>query len=54
MLSDKVKGWMQANGFDPQRTLDGFSAFDLASNIEILRLLRQADKQRHAESEIGC
>lgn len=36
------------------RSLDDYSALDLASNREILHLLRQADRQRDAESEVGC
>lgn len=36
------------------RSLDDYSALDLASNVEILRLLRKAEKRLLAESEVGC
>jgi ankyrin repeat protein len=36
------------------RSLDDYSALDLAGNIVILRLLKNADKHQIAESEIGC
>ena len=36
------------------RSLDGYTALDLAGNIDVLRLLQQADKQKLAESEVGC
>ncbi|MEW8637550.1 MAG: ankyrin repeat domain-containing protein [Candidatus Thiodiazotropha endolucinida] len=34
--------------------LDDYSALDLASNIDILRLLRKADMRLIADSEVGC
>ena len=36
------------------RSLDGYSALDLAGNRQILRLLSQADQQSLVESEVGC
>lgn len=36
------------------RSLDDFSALDLASNIAILRLLRNAEQQNASESLVGC
>ncbi|MES9814701.1 MAG: ankyrin repeat domain-containing protein [Candidatus Thiodiazotropha sp.] len=36
------------------RSLDDFSALELASNIQILRMLQQAEKHKSFESEVGC
>ena len=36
------------------RSVDDYSALDLASNVEILRLLGKAEKRLLAESEVGC
>jgi ankyrin repeat protein len=49
-----VEFLIQAGADIRLRSLDDYTALDLAGNIQILRLLQQADKQRHAESEVGC
>jgi hypothetical protein len=36
------------------RSLDDYTALDLASNIDILRLLKKAEKHQIAESEVVC